>query len=267
MSPSRTSPPSEPELHALSSALGEQLRQRGLQLAVAESCTGGLLAGTIVAISGSSDYFLGGVVAYANEVKSGVLGVAPATLAEHGAVSWQTAAEMAWGVRSLLGADVALATTGIAGPAGGTPTKPVGTVYLALAAREAILWQRQLWLGTRLENIRASVGAALRLLEAHLGGLEPDAPEAGALTPEQLANLGEAAQVECRSGREGRLLPVAFTWRGQRYTVDSRGRSWDDDAGGWHVLVMSHPHGTFQLDRDAAGRWRVGRRWARPVPA
>jgi len=264
MSRSNSLPLSEAGLHALSAALGEQLRQRGLKLAVAESCTGGLLAGTIVAIAGSSDYFLGGVVAYANEVKSGMLGVDPATLADHGAVSWQTAVEMAWGARSLLGADVALATTGIAGPTGGTPTKPVGTVYLALATREMMLWQRQLWTGTRQENIRASVGAALRLLEAHLDGLPQDAPEAGALTPEQLARLGEAAEVECQSDRGGRLMPVAFTWRGQRYTVDSRGRSWND-AGGWHILVMSHPHGTFQLDRDAAGRWSVGRRWVRPV--
>ncbi len=267
MSQARSIAPSESELQDLSAALGEQLRQRGLTLAVAESCTGGLLAGTIVAIPGSSDYFLGGVVAYANEVKSGILGVAPATLAAHGAVSWQAAAEMAWGALALLGANLALSTTGIAGPAGGTPDKPVGTVYIALSTRERILWQRHQWAGPRLENIRSSVGAALKLLEAHLTHAEQEAAESGSLTPAQLADHDEVVQVELRGGQGGRAVPTAFTWRGQRHIIESHGRSWRDAEGAWHYLVMSQGHGTFQLDRDPAGRWRVGRAWPRPLPA
>ncbi len=94
--------------------VGISLRGRALCLATAESCTGGLIAAHITAISGSSDYFVGGVVAYANAVKSGVLGVSAETLEKHGAVSWQTAVQMAWGARDLLRADLALATTGIA---------------------------------------------------------------------------------------------------------------------------------------------------------
>jgi nicotinamide-nucleotide amidase len=105
-------------------------RARGFTLATAESCTGGMLAERITRIPGASDVLLGGVVAYANTVKETELGVGASTLAEHGAVSSQTAAAMASGVRVRLGADVGVAVTGIAGPAGGTPEKPVGLVYV-----------------------------------------------------------------------------------------------------------------------------------------
>jgi nicotinamide-nucleotide amidase len=105
-------------------------RARGLTLATAESCTGGLVAQRITSVAGSSDVFLGAVVAYADEVKVRELGVPPETLERHGAVSAETAAAMAAGVRERLGADVAVAVTGIAGPGGGTEEKPVGLVYL-----------------------------------------------------------------------------------------------------------------------------------------
>lgn len=114
-------------------AVGDVLRARGLTLAVAESCTGGLIGHRITDVPGSSAYFLGGVVAYADAVKTGLLGVRPDILARHGAVSTEVAEEMAAGVRLRFGADLGLATTGIAGPGGGTPAKPVGTVYVALA--------------------------------------------------------------------------------------------------------------------------------------
>ncbi len=105
-------------------------RERGWTLATAESCTGGLVAGRLTSVPGSSDVFIGGVVAYANEVKEGELGVPASLLAEHGAVSAESAAAMAAGVRARLGADVVVAVTGIAGPDGGTPYKPVGLVFL-----------------------------------------------------------------------------------------------------------------------------------------
>jgi nicotinamide-nucleotide amidase len=106
------------------------LRARGLTLATAESCTGGLVAARLTDVPGSSDVFLGSVVAYANEVKAAQLGVSEETLREHGAVSAETAAAMAAGARARLGADVAVAVTGIAGPDGGTDEKPVGLVHL-----------------------------------------------------------------------------------------------------------------------------------------
>ena len=113
--------------------LGSALRATGQTLAVAESCTGGLIGHLVTQVPGASAYFLGGVVAYANAAKQVLLGVCAETLREHGAVSAPTVAEMALGARRRLGADVALATSGIAGPGGGTPTRPVGLVHVALA--------------------------------------------------------------------------------------------------------------------------------------
>jgi nicotinamide-nucleotide amidase len=112
-------------------------RDRGLTLATAESCTGGLVSARLTSVPGSSDVFVGGVVSYANGVKAAALGVPEAVLREHGAVSAETARAMAEGARERLGADVAVAVTGIAGPGGGTPEKPVGLVYLHAAAPDS----------------------------------------------------------------------------------------------------------------------------------
>ena len=114
-------------------------RARGLTLATAESCTGGLVGGRLTAVPGSSDVFLGGVVAYANSVKQAQLGVPAALLAEHGSVSAQTAAAMAQGARERIGADVAVAITGVAGPGGGTSEKPVGLVHFNAAGPDGAL--------------------------------------------------------------------------------------------------------------------------------
>lgn len=113
-----------------------RLRERGLMLAVAESCTGGLIQKRITDIAGCSDVFLGGCVTYSNFSKITLLGVSSETLKSYGAVSAQTAAEMARGVRLRLGADIGISTTGIAGPGGGTPIKPVGTVFVAISTKD-----------------------------------------------------------------------------------------------------------------------------------
>ena len=118
---------------SLAAVVLERLRQRGETLAVAESCTGGGLGAALTAVPGASDVFLGGVIAYANAVKEGLLGVPPELLAEHGAVSDPVAIAMAEGVRRRTGSDWALALTGIAGPGGGSAAKPVGLVHLGLA--------------------------------------------------------------------------------------------------------------------------------------
>jgi len=117
----------------LAAALGRLLAERQMTLATAESCTGGLIGEMITDIPGSSAYYLGGVVSYANSAKENILGVAPELLARHGAVSREVAEAMATGVRGRFGADIALSVTGIAGPEGGTPEKPVGTVWIGLA--------------------------------------------------------------------------------------------------------------------------------------
>ncbi len=124
------------DVDSMENALVMHLRERGMTLACAESCTGGLIAKRITDVSGCSDVFLGGCVTYANEAKEKLIGVKHETLEAFGAVSEQTAREMARGVRLALGADVGIATTGIAGPGGGTPEKPVGTVYIAVSTAE-----------------------------------------------------------------------------------------------------------------------------------
>jgi nicotinamide-nucleotide amidase len=118
----------------LEELVGSLLRDRGLTLAVAESCTGGLIGHRVTNVSGSSDYFLGGIISYSNEAKLDLLKVSPEILAAVGAVSAETALAMARGVREVFHADIGLAVTGIAGPTGGSPEKPVGTVYFGLAA-------------------------------------------------------------------------------------------------------------------------------------
>ena len=144
------------------------MKKMGLTLSLAESCTGGLIAHRITNIPGSSNYFLGGVVAYSNEAKEKILGVPNEILVRYGAVSEETARAMAEGTRRLLASDIALAVTGIAGPTGGTPEKPAGLVYIALAAEEEVRCGRYIWHGDRLQNKAKSAEAALEMLIAYL---------------------------------------------------------------------------------------------------
>lgn len=144
------------------------LRGRGLTLAVAESCTGGLLGSRITARPGSSDYFLGGVISYGNQAKIDLLDVPPGMLARHGAVSEEVAGAMAAGARARLGADYALSVTGVAGPDGGTPEKPVGLVYLGCAGPGGTQVRRGSFPGDR-ESVRTfSATSALHLLRRAL---------------------------------------------------------------------------------------------------
>lgn len=152
----------------LAAAGGERLAARGWRLAVAELCTGGRLGDTVTNVVGSSAWFAGGVIAYADAVKIGLLGVPAAVLREHGAVSAPVAAAMAAGARARTGAEVALAITGITGPGGGSPAKPVGTVYIGLATPSGVQTVHHRWTGDRDANKQASVVAALQLLAQYL---------------------------------------------------------------------------------------------------
>lgn len=124
------------DLETLPELVADTMKRHHATLATAESCTGGALASQLTAMAGASEYYRGGVVAYSNEVKECALGVSHQTLLDHGAVSEETVRQMAEGARSRLGSDYAVATTGIAGPGGGTPQKPVGTVWIAVASRQ-----------------------------------------------------------------------------------------------------------------------------------
>jgi nicotinamide-nucleotide amidase len=153
----------------LESAVGKLLRSKGLTLATAESCTGGYLAHLITSVAGSSDYFKGSVIAYANEVKMQVLGVQESTLREHGAVSEQTVREMVQGALKVIGTDLAVATSGIAGPGGGTPEKPVGTVWIAVGNKDRVKARVFHFRRDRQRNIEYAATYALEMLRRFVG--------------------------------------------------------------------------------------------------
>jgi len=152
----------------LAQAVGEKLAARGLTLAVAESCTGGMLGARITSVPGSSRYFLGGIISYANEVKESELGVPARLIQQQGAVSEQVAGAMAQGVRARLGADLALAVSGVAGPGGGKPGKPVGTVCFALAGPEGVFTWSDFLRGDREEVRQRACQVALTTLYRYL---------------------------------------------------------------------------------------------------
>lgn len=154
-------PPTDEELVGIARRVGQMLRARGLHLATAESCTGGLVAHVITEVPGSSDYFAGALVTYANEVKVALADVPPDVLEAHGAVSAQVARAMAEGTRQRLGVDIAVAVTGVAGPDGGTAAKPVGLTFVAVADRDGSDVHRHLWDADRAGNKRLSAAAAL----------------------------------------------------------------------------------------------------------
>ena len=166
-------PPTDDELLALSRRLADACRARGRRVGTAESCTGGLIAHLITEIAGSSDYFAGALVTYANDIKTGIASVPEAVLEAHGAVSAQVAKAMAEGARDTLNVDVAVAVTGVAGPAGGTDAKPVGLTYVAVADDRGDDVRRFTWDSDRPGNKRLSAAAALELLVDRL--LEPSA--------------------------------------------------------------------------------------------
>jgi PncC family amidohydrolase len=157
--------PTFAELVERMSAIHERLRRRKLTVAAAESCTGGLLAAVLSAHGGASDYFRGGAVVYSNEAKEILADVAPQLIHSHGAVSSVVAGALARGSRTRLDARIGLGITGIAGPGGATPGKPVGLTYVAVDSEKHSAVKKYVWAFDRAGNRLASVGAALDLLE------------------------------------------------------------------------------------------------------
>lgn len=218
--------------------VGERLRARQLKLATAESCTGGLIGHLLTNVPGSSEYFLGSIVAYAYEAKRDVLGVGAATLEKYGAVSEQVAGEMARNVCRVLGADVGLAVTGIAGPGGATPQKPVGLTWVGLHTPVGAWAQHYIWDKDRVANKAASAQAALEVLLDYLEERAMDIVE-----------------VTARFDVEGRARPISFVWRGQAFSVEMVGRRWESEDG-QSMLVMAPGNRVFQLKFvPAEQRW------------
>ena len=154
--------------NSLEIQVGQLLHERGLKLVLAESCTGGLLGSRITDVPGSSEYFLASVVAYAYEAKAELLNVSWNTLNTKGAVSRETVLEMARGVRHLMRADIAVSVSGIAGPGGGTPEKPIGTTWIGLAAEDGERAEVFHFSGDREQNKVSAADAALNLLLDYL---------------------------------------------------------------------------------------------------
>ena len=148
--------------------VGNLLVQHKLTLSVAESCTGGLIGHLITNVPGSSAYFRGGTLAYANEIKMGLLGVSRETLDQYGAVCKQTVLEMAKGVRKQLGTDLGISVSGIAGPGGGTPEKPVGLVWVGLSAPDREIAKCFHFIGNRQDVKQQSAEQALEILADYL---------------------------------------------------------------------------------------------------
>lgn len=163
-------------LLSLEAQIGELLLHQELKLALAESCTGGLVGNRITDVPGSSDYFLGGVVAYSYAAKVDLLGVSWETLNSTGAVSRETVIEMARGAVKLMNADIAISVSGIAGPGGGTVEKPVGTTWIGLATRDDEKAKMFQFLGDRVQNKSYAAEAALQMLLEYLQGRGEEHP-------------------------------------------------------------------------------------------
>ena len=154
-----------PERERLPDIVGQMLCAKGYTISCAESCTGGLLTSTLTDVPGSSAYVMGSVVSYANEVKCRILRASEESIELHGAVSSETARAMAEGVRALMQTDIGVGITGIAGPGGGTPDKPVGLVYIAVSALGKTSVEKNVFSGVRVEIKRAAVNKALAIVQ------------------------------------------------------------------------------------------------------
>ncbi|MEO0095591.1 MAG: CinA family protein [candidate division WOR-3 bacterium] len=157
-------------MNSLAKKLKTLLLKKNLSLSVCESCTGGMLASIITTVPGSSNYFKGGIIAYSNEIKNKSVGVKKSTLKKFGAVSKQTASEMAMGIKRIMGTDAGIAITGIAGPGGGTKNKPVGLVYIGVILDKRMKIEKNIFTGNRQQIRKKACEQALELLIQMLKG-------------------------------------------------------------------------------------------------
>jgi PncC family amidohydrolase len=257
-----------PAAFLLAEQVGRLLLDRKLTLALAESCTGGLVGSLVTDVPGSSSYFLGSAVTYAYSAKEAILGVRHETLSTFGAVSAETAAEMARGARRLFGADLAASVTGIAGPDGGSVDKPVGLVHIHLSAPDAEIGERHIWTSDRAGNKHLSALEVLRVVVRYLEA-RPIGETKEAMSHLEFVN--EPISVQARFLPDGQMQPIAFTWRERTRYIADIGRQWQDEIDGtvWRsYLVRSSKAEVFELRFDPIrNRWMLARAWlgTRPV--
>jgi PncC family amidohydrolase len=215
--------------------VGDLLRKHKLNLATAESCTGGLIGHLLTNVPGSSDYYLGGAQVYSNDIKHKMLGVRLETLETYGAVSAETVVEMACGVRNALNSDIGLSVSGIAGPGGGTIEKPVGLVWIGIAASGFEgAWENN-WDGNRSQIKEQAAIQALNLLSNYLEGKE--SVNGDRKRPHDSLCSGDPIKVWVSFEENGEIKPTGFSSSGVKYQVDTVGRQWEED-GCRHFLVM-----------------------------
>jgi PncC family amidohydrolase len=266
------------ELERLTLSLSQAVSGTGVMVGTAESCTGGLVAEAITRVPGSSEYFAGSVVAYHNRTKVRMLGVAETLLKAQGAVSPHVAEAMADGARDRLGADVAVSVTGVAGPGGGTPDKPVGLVFVATSGPARTVASRHHFAGDRRTVRLAAAIAALRMrlttVEEAVGAqdLPPAAGEGRPARAEterppaaRPARLNaDAPMVEALFGPAGEVTPVAFRWSGRHHQVSQIGGRRQDEHSRVFTVMTSESR-MFELSLDPTMlEWRV--RPVGPIP-
>jgi PncC family amidohydrolase len=249
-------PPTQAQLRKLATGVGQQLTKLELSLALAESCTGGLLSSILTDIPGSSRYVRGGVIAYSNFAKTHLLAIPPEMLEANGAVSAPVARTMAQTIRQHLQTNIGLAVTGITGPGGGTPEKPVGLVYLHLIAEDADQGAMHIWQHDREGNKRANVAAALHLLQRYVEKLANAPHPAAQKTAPSAPLLVEA------TWRGGTWRPQAAWLHGRRQTIIGVGRQQRNAQGQWRLMVEFSNGDRAELQVDvASGVWQLLRHW------
>ena len=236
------------KLPDLESNIAPLLRQLKWTLSLAESCTGGLISHRITNIAGASDYYLGGINAYTNEAKHNLLRVQNETLKSFGAVSEQTVREMVNGAKQLFHSDCAIAVSGIAGPGGGSPQKPVGTVWIGLASADTTTAHCYRFFGERLAIKNQSAELALWLLFQELQQHIHQPPDP------QITPYYHPLAVNYSYAADGTPQIHAFNWQEKDIQIVSSGRQWEDELG-WHVLVMDIKNQVFELLERPDGRW------------
>lgn len=236
------------ETHPIEFVLAEQLTALGWTLALAESCTGGLISHRVTNVAGVSEVYLGGVVAYSNAAKRHLLGVTQDTLDRFGAVSDQTVKEMAQGVKQRFNTQAAIAVSGIAGPGGGSSQKPVGTVWIGLAILDQAHTHPYRFFGTREQIKQQSAEAALWLLAEQL------AQHNNNPALQRHLRASQPIAVEFSGTDIASLRIRAIYWQEQWIAIESIGRRWQD-ASGSHFLTLSYQGKVYEVIVKADGCW------------